>query len=135
MGKILQGIKKNYKTINIVILCICIYLLIFFPIVSDLLETISPNLTKCPYLQLTGRPCPLCGGTRFLKNIKYAFYDINYIFNFFGLIIFIFNLEIIFRITNIVKREERNSIIKFDIIIHTLLTICYLLYSIYFISN
>ena len=133
MEKIQQGMKKNYKVINIVILCICIYILVFYPMVSNLLETISPNLTKCPYLSLTGKPCPLCGGTRFMKNIKYVFVDINYIFNFFGLVLLILVLEIIYRTINLIKNEERSNVIKIDIGIHIFLIIGYLIYSIYFL--
>lgn len=135
MGKILQLIKNNYKVFNITILCICLYLVIFFPFISSLLEKISPALTKCPYLQFTGRPCPLCGGTRFLQNIKNVFNDIHYVFNIFGLIILIMILEIVFRIINLIKKENRDSVIKFDTVIHIIFFICYLIYSIYFICK
>ena len=135
MKRIFSGIKKNYKTINIVIISICIYLLIVFPIISTIMESISPALTKCPYLQLTGKPCPLCGGTRFIKNIKNVFYDIHYVFNIFGLIILILILETIFRIGNIIKKENKEGIIKFDFFIHIILFIIYIIYSIYFINN
>jgi len=135
MEKILQVFKKNYKAINITILCLCLYLVIFFPFISLLLERISPVLTKCPYLQMTGKPCPLCGGTRFLQNIKNVFHDIHYIFNIFGLIIFLMIMEIVFRSINIKKKENRDIIIKWDIIIHIILIISYLIYCIWFISK
>ena len=134
MRKIFETIKSNYKIINIVILCICIYLIIFLPLVSKGLEKISPILTKCVYLQLTGKPCPLCGGTRFLKNIKNVFHDFSYVLNIFGLITLILILEIIFRITNLFIKQYKNNIIKYDIIIHIILFIAYIVYAIYYIS-
>ena len=135
MGSIINEFKKNYKTINIIVLCISIYLLIFSPLISILLEKISPALTKCPYLLMTGKPCPLCGGTRFLKHINNAFNDISYLFNKFGLIILIMILEVFFRIILLIKKEKRDIVIKADIFIHLILLSCYLVYSIFFILN
>ena len=133
MGKMTKAIKNNYKIVNIVILSICIYLVVFMPFVSKLLEKISPTLTKCVYLQLTGKPCPLCGGTRFLQNIKNVFYDFSYVLNIFGLITLIIILEIIFRIINIKCKQDKKEIIIFDIIIHTILFIAYIVYVIWYI--
>lgn len=136
MDRILQIIKKNYKAINITILCICLYLVIFLPFISSLLEKISPVLTRCPYMAITGKPCPLCGGTRFLKNIKNVFSDFHYVINIYGLIILIMIIEIVFRIINIKNREKREKIIKIDIIAHIVLAIGYIIYIIYFfVSN
>ena len=74
---------KTYKIVNIVIVCLVIYIY-FFPQISIVLEKVMPNSTKCVYLTITGKPCPLCGGTRYIKNIKKCFYDITYLYNFFG---------------------------------------------------
>lgn len=130
--KILKDIKSNYKTINITILCICIFILLL-PEVLSILEKISPVLTKCPYLVLTGKPCPLCGGTRFIKNIKNSFNNLSYFLNFFGIIIAIIIFEIIFRITNILKKQYSNKLIKIDIVFHILIFIVYIIYGIWFI--
>lgn len=131
--KILKEIKKNYKIINIVILCICI-LILLLPIVLQILEQISPVFVKCPYLQLTGKPCPLCGGTRFIKNIGNAIDDLSYFLNFFGIIIIIVILEIIFRTINIIKKKYKESVIKIDIILHIIIFIIYISYDIWFIK-
>ena len=32
--------------------------------VTGLPETLLQNLLRCPFLQITGRPCPICGTTR-----------------------------------------------------------------------
>lgn len=134
MEKIFKGIKKNYKIFNIVILSFCLYLFILYPLVSQILEKISPTLTKCPYLQLTGKPCPLCGGTRFLKNIKNVFYDIHYVFNFYGLVILMLAMETIFRIFNLIKKVNKDNIIMFDVTIHFILFMIYMIYIIYYIN-
>lgn len=131
--KILEDIKNNYKTINIIILCICI-LVLLLPEVLSILEKISPVLTKCPYLELTGEPCPLCGGTRFIKNIKNYFNDISHFFNLFGIIITIIIFEIIFRVINIFKKKYSNKLIKIDIAFHILIYIVYVIYGIWFVS-
>lgn len=131
--KILKEIKKNYKIINIVILCICI-LILLLPIVLQILEQISPVFVKCPYLQLTGKPCPLCGGTRFIKNIGSAINNPSYFLNFFGVIIIIIIMEIIFRTINIIKKEYKESVIKIDIILHIIIFITYVSYEIWFIK-
>lgn len=130
--KILKEIKRNYKIINIVILCICI-LILLLPIVLQMLEYISPVFVKCPYLQLTGKPCPLCGGTRFIKNIGNAIDDLTYFLSFFGIIIIIVILEIIFRTINIMKKEYKESVIRIDIILHIIIFIIYISYEIWFI--
>lgn len=130
--KILKDIKSNYKTINITILCICIFILLL-PEVLRILERISPVLTKCPYLALTGKPCPLCGGTRFIKNIKNSFNDLSYFCNFFGIIIIIILFEMIFRIINILKTKYSSKLVKIDIVFHILIFIAYIIYGICFI--
>ena len=39
---------------------------------------ISPILTTCVYQNVTGRPCPLCGGTRFISGIKDNLFNLSY---------------------------------------------------------
>lgn len=131
--KILEEIKRDYRIINIVILCICI-LILLLPTILQILEYISPAFVKCPYLQLTGKPCPLCGGTRFIKNIDNAINDLSYFLNFFGIIIIIIVMEIIFRTINVIKKEYKESVIKIDIILHIIIFIIYISYEIWFIK-
>lgn len=74
--------KRNYIYVNITLIILAIYV-IFFPVISLVLEKINPNLTQCVYLKATGKECPLCGGTRYIKNIGTVFSDFTYLFNFF----------------------------------------------------
>lgn len=132
--KFFNIVQKEYKKINITILGICIYFLCF-PIIAKVLEKISPILTRCPYLSMTGKPCPLCGGTRFLRNIGNVFNDISYVFNFFGILILILMLEIVFRTINILKKKYNKKMIVIDVIVHIVLFILYTGYEVWFITK
>ena len=132
MDRLFEDIKNNYKTINIVVFSICIYLIVFLNL-SNTIGNILPSLTKCPYLVFTGKSCPLCGGTRFFLNIKNALYDITYLFNFFGIVFIFFIYEIFFRGTNLLKHKYSNKLIKLDIILHMLVFILYIIYATIFI--
>lgn len=131
---IIKWTKNNYKIINITALFLGIYVLTF-PIILSILEKNIIGITKCPYLMLTGKPCPLCGGTRFIKNIGHSINDLSYFLNFFGVIIIIVVLEIVFRIINILKNEHKDNIIKLDVFVHILIFISYIIYEIWFILN
>lgn len=130
--KISKDIKNDYRICNIVLLYISIFILLL-PVVLGILEKISPVLTRCPYLELTGKPCPLCGGTRFIKNIKNSFNDLSYFFNFFGIIIVIVLFQIVFRTINIFKKTYSDKLIKIDIFVHILIFVAYTIYEICFI--
>ena len=125
-------IKNNYRTINIIILCICIYIFCL-PIISKLLEAIFPGLTYCPFLAITGKPCPLCGGTRFIEGIPKHLNDIKYFLNVFGLILIIIICEFIFRIINVNKKEFTKKYMEKDIIIHIILISLFFLYEIIYV--
>lgn len=129
---------KNYIYTNITLLSFAIYI-VFFPIISKLLNLISPNLTKCPYLQMTGKPCPLCGGTRYIAGLYHVFTDITYLFSPFGAIILFVFFEIVFRIIlifNLKKTQKINKkVLAFDIVIHIIALISFLLYEIIYLLN
>lgn len=134
-GSIMKDKIRNYKIVNIVILGLVIYMLIF-PQISQVLETIIPNSTKCVYLSFTGKECPLCGGTRYIKNIKNVFKDITYLFNFFGIIVIGSIAEGIFRIFNLCNLNNEKYISKVivpDIIIHIIGILLFIMYEIIFI--
>ena len=76
MEKLFEDIRKNYRVINIVVFFLCVYIIVFFNL-SDNIGKIAPTLTKCPYFALTGKICPLCGGTRYFFNLKSALIDIT----------------------------------------------------------
>ncbi len=131
-----EKILKNYIYINIILLFLAIYI-ILFPYISKLLNFISPIITKCPYLEITGKPCPLCGGTRYISELYKVFTDITYLFCFFGFVVIFVLFELIFRILNIIdllrKKTINKKIIIFDIIIHSIAFIAFLMYELIFI--
>ena len=127
MNIIINFVKKNYIYVNITFLVLTIYI-ILFPIIAIPIKTVFPNFNECTYLRVTGKPCPLCGGTRYIQNLPNAFNDITYLFHPFGVIVIFILCENIFRWYNIVTRRKDKSenYIKTDIIIH-IVALCSLL--------
>lgn len=127
--------KRNYIYLSITMLMLSLYI-VFFPFLAKILNSISPNLTKCVYRSITGKPCPLCGGTRFIAGIKENLTNISYFNSFFGyMIIFIF-FEIIFRIFCIIYTsisKDIKKLIVFDSVIHLLCFILFITYEVLFI--
>jgi len=113
-------------------LCICIYIFCL-PIISKLLEIVFPGLTYCPFLAMTGKPCPLCGGTRFIEGIPKHLNDISYFINVFGLFLIIIIGEFIYRIINVLKKEYTEKYIKKDIVIHIILISLFFLYELIYV--
>ena len=95
INKILNYIKKNYKILNIIFLLLSMYV-ILFPIISIPIKNIFPEFGECTYLRVTGEPCPLCGGTRYIQNLSQVFQDITYLFHPFGVIVMFVIFEFIF---------------------------------------
>lgn len=127
--------KRNYIYLSITMLMLSLYI-VFFPFFAKILNSISPNITKCVYRSVTGKPCPLCGGTRFIAGIKENLTNISYFNSFFGyMIIFIF-FEIIFRIFCIIYThisKDMKKLIVFDFVIHLLCFILFITYEVLFI--
>lgn len=136
MNKIINFIKKNYIYVNITFILISIYI-ILFPIIQIPIKTIFPRFNECTYLRVTGKPCPLCGGTRYIQNLPKVFDDITYLFSPFGIIMICIFLEIIYRIYNLTtrKKEKTEKYIKIDITIHLIELIALALYEIVFLIN
>ncbi len=134
MNKIIETIKKNYIYFNVTFLLLCVYI-ILFPVIEKIVKPIFPNFNECPYLKITGKPCPLCGGTRYIKGLPTVFSDITYLFHPFGIIMIIIILEIIFRIYNIVtrKKEKSKKWINLDILIHIIIANLFFIYELVFI--
>lgn len=60
---------RYYKIINSVLLFATIYLF-FLPEILLFTSFLPPEITECRYLVTTGNPCPFCGVTRDINNIK-----------------------------------------------------------------
>ena len=135
INKTTEGIKKNYMILNILILGY----VAFYPLICSLIQKVIPQFGLCTYLATTGKPCPLCGGTRYFANIFEAFQHIDYLWHPFGVMAIVLFLEFIFRIKNIIdlKREKDcTKTIIIDIITSTIIVIAFFTYEIlFFIIN
>lgn len=135
MNKIINIIKKNYIYVNITFFVLTIYI-ILFPIIEIPIKSIFPQFNECTYLKITGKPCPLCGGTRYIQHLSKAFSDITYLFHPFGIIILVIVGENIFRMYHIItrKKEKKKIYIELDVIIHLVIFICFVTYEIIFLK-
>lgn len=137
MKRIISFVKKNYIYVNTTFLLLAVYI-ILFPIIAIPIKSIFPNFNECTYLRVTGKPCPLCGGTRYIQNLPKVFENITYLFHPFGVIIIFILFEIIFRTYNILTRKNKKSekYIRIDIFIHFIAFIAFSMYEIiYLIIN
>lgn len=127
-------IKKNYIYVNITFFLLTIYI-ILFPIIAIPIKSIFPQFNECTYLKMTGKPCPLCGGTRYIQNLPKAFSDITYLFHPFGIIMLVIVGESIFRMYHIITRKKKKSktYIELDVIIHLFIFVCFVSYEIIFL--
>jgi len=128
-------LKKNYMNISIVFFALAVYV-VLFPIISKCLTAFIPTLALCPYLVMTGKPCPLCGGTRYIANLGRALQDPSYLCHPFGIIILFVFFEIIFRIVcfiRIKKKKPLEATILFDLVIHIIAFASFLSYEIVFL--
>lgn len=134
MKKLIHFIQKNYIYINITVLLLTIYV-VLFPILSIPIKQVFPSFGQCPYLRTTGKPCPLCGGTRYIENLPTMFQDITYLFHPFGVIMIGIFCESIFRIYNLItrKKEKLKRYITLDLQIHLIAWACFILYEIVFV--
>ncbi len=134
MKKTFGFIKKNYIYVNETALFLCIYV-ILFPIIAIPIKAILPQFNECTYLRITGKPCPLCGGTRYIQNLYKVRENITYLFHPFGVILVFLFLESIYRIYQILtrKKEKTEKQIKVDFFVHILVFLCFSLYEIVYL--
>ena len=126
--------NKNYMYLNKTMVGLAIYV-IFFPFMASIIEKINPEILVCPYLKMTGNPCPLCGGTRYFRGLGKVLTDPSYLLHPFGVMAIVILLEIPFRIfmINRIKKEKLNkALLIADIVIHTIIFVSFILYEILF---
>lgn len=127
-------LKKNYMNISIIFLALAVYV-ILFPVISKVLISVFPTFAICPYLAMTGKPCPLCGGTSYLANLGQALKDPSYLLHPFGYMILFIGFELFFRIFCIIQIKRGKSldkIIRFDVILHSIAVALFIFYEITF---
>lgn len=129
--------RKNYIYLSVTMLSLSLYI-VFFPIFSKLLNYILPNFSKCVYKSITKKPCPLCGGTKFIAQIKDNIFNLSYFNCFFGYVIIFVIFEIIFRIFCIlyIKNSKHiKALFITDVFIHVIVFVLFVLYEIIYIIN
>ena len=135
LNKLFNFLSIHYKALNITLIGLSLYV-ITFPLFSNILELISPNLTKCVYKQITGNECPLCGGTRFFNNIIQNGFKFEYLFSQFGIMFLVLVVEFFSRIILLFNfKKLTKKIIAIDLIWHILILISYFSYLIQFIVH
>lgn len=58
---------KAYRTVNLVILGLLLYTLLF-TMISPVMEELLPGVWRCQYKAMSGKPCPFCGLTGDMRS-------------------------------------------------------------------
>ncbi|MBP3255135.1 MAG: DUF2752 domain-containing protein [Clostridia bacterium] len=128
-------IQKNYKAVSIVFLFLAVFV-ILFPLITKLIQNIIPQFGLCPYLVMTGKPCPLCGGTRYIAGLPQAITTPSYLLHPFGAMMITIFLELVFRIVVLIKKYNNINLVKIDFIIHIIIGLLFIGYNVmFFITN
>ena len=130
----IKFIQKNYKTLCVVFLLLAVFV-ILFPLIAKLIQLVIPQYGICPYLTITGKPCPLCGGTRYIENLPQAISNPSYLLHPFGAMMITILLELIYRIIALIKKWDNYYLVAVDFIIHIIITILFYTYIITFLIN
>ena len=130
----IKYIQKNYKTLCIVLLLLAVFV-ILFPLISKMIQLVIPQYGICPYLTITGKPCPLCGGTRYIANLPQAISNPSYLLHPFGAMMITILIELIYRIIALIKKWDNYYLVLTDLIIHIIITMLFYVYIITFLIN
>lgn len=125
--------RRTYRIVNWVIFGLMLYLLAL-PLLSPLLEKCFPSVWGvCPYRELRGEPCPLCGMTRAVGAVLRGDFHRAVSLNPLSIFAVLFILsEVIFRVVLLcsnISRRSRPLLVRADIFAHLLLAgifICYI---------
>jgi len=125
--------REAYSIVNWVVLGFMLYLLAL-PFLSPLLEKCFPSVWGiCPYRELLGEPCPLCGMTRAVSAVLREDFHRAVLLNPLSIFAVLFILsEVIFRAVLLclhLSRRSRPLLVRADIFAHVLLAgifICYI---------
>jgi len=131
-----------YKVINGVII-LYILTIILLPLFNEIVFSTNTQIWQCPYLRITGKPCPFCGITRDIKSIMCFIASLGndniYLLNKISLpLLLTIFIEVIIRFFILIKLSNIKvpySLIIVDIIIHSFLLITLFMYIIIFFYN
>jgi hypothetical protein len=131
--------RTAYRIVNWLLLGFMLYLLAL-PFLSPLLEKFLPSVWGiCPYREICGQPCPLCGMTRAVGAVLRGDFHRAVLLNPMSIfaVLFIFS-EVIFRAVLLclhISRRFRSLLVRADIFVHLLLACIFICYIGDFISK
>lgn len=129
---------KYYLNFNYTILFLAIYIC-SYPIIGKIIGKLFPFFSKCIYKEITGKPCPLCGGTRYIANLKNVFNSPSLLFQPFGYIMIFVFINLVFRTWCIyyIKRNGKNikKIMIVDFVILCIVIVLFFTYEILYVIN
>ena len=131
--------RRTYRIVNWAILGLMLYLLAL-PFLSLLLEKCLPAVWGvCPYRQLLGEPCPLCGMTRAVGAVLRGDFRRAVSLNPLSIFAVLFILsEVIFRAVLLclnISQRFRSFLVRADVFAHLLLAGAFIFYIGKFVSK
>lgn len=134
-----DSMRQTYRIVNWVVLGLMLYL-VSLPFSSPLFEKCFPSVWGvCVYRELTGRLCPLCGGTRAMGAVLRGDFHTAVSLNPLSIFAVFFILsEGIFRALLLylhTAQQPSSLLVRMDILIHVLLGGVFVCYIGKFICN
>lgn len=131
--------RRTYRIVNWVVFGLMLYLLAL-PFLSPPLEKCFPFVWGiCPYRELRGEPCPLCGMTRAVGAVLRGDFHRAVLLNSLSIFAVLFILsEVIFRVVLLclhISRRSWSLLVRTDIFAHLLLAAIFICYIGKFISK
>lgn len=118
---------RSYRVFNLTAAGLAIYFLLL-PVISPVMEDLLPDLWRCRYRASTGRDCPFCGVTRDMATLFTRGVTAEDVRNPLSLpLLTMILLEFVFRIGTLVFIRESRIWIGFDIAVHSVLLLLFLL--------
>ena len=118
---------RSYRVFNLTAAGLAIYFLLL-PLISPVMEDLLPDLWRCRHRASTGRDCPICGVTGDMTTLFTRGATAAGIRNPLSLpLMTLILLEFVFRIGTLVFIRESRIWIGFDIVVHSVLLLLFLL--------
>jgi len=119
---------RSYRVFNLTAAGLAIYFLLL-PVISPVMEDLLPDLWRCRYRESTGRDCPFCGVTSDIATLFTRGVTAPGILNPLSLpLLTMILLEFVFRIGTLVFVRESRIWIGFDIAVHSVFLLLFLIF-------
>jgi len=119
---------RSYRVFNLTAAGLALYFLLL-PVISPVMEDLMPGLWHCRYRASTGRDCPFCGVTGDMATLFTGGVAAEGIRNPLSLpLLTMILLEFAFRIGTLAFVRESRIWIGFDIAVHSVFLLLFLLF-------